>query len=328
MEIAKQLAKLVSYQVSFSQTLSKKIGSPFLKASSLKTLQINLGKKCNQACHHCHVDASPIRVESMDEKTADKCIDIIRNTSDIEIIDITGGAPEINPFFKKIVLASVGADKRVIDRCNLTILLEPGFEYLADFLAEHQVEIVASLPHYASNRTDAQRGRGVFNRSITALKMLNDLGYGRELPLNLVYNPSGLFLATNQGDLEKEFKHHLIKNFGVEFDNLYCINNMPINRFLSSLVKGGKFEQYMDVLVNAFNPSTVEGLMCRHQVSIDYLGNIYDCDFNQMLEMKADPISTIWQWEKQGLKNRSIKLNNHCFGCTAGAGSSCGGEIV
>ena len=328
MEVAEQLAQLKSYPYSFNQALLEKTGNRSLKSLALTTLQINLGKKCNQACHHCHVEASPLRTESMDEKTADKCIDIIENTPGIETVDITGGAPEMNPFFKKIVLAATAAGKKVIDRCNLTILLETGFEQLAPFLAENRVEIAASLPHYAASRTDAQRGTGVFDRSITALKMLNELGYGRELLLHLVYNPSGLFLSSRQTDLEKEFKGHLKEQFGIVFNHLYCINNMPINRFLFSLVKRKKFQQYMEVLVGAFNPATLAGLMCRHQVSIDYLGNIYDCDFNQMLSLKTDPIGTIWEWEKEILANRFIKLGNHCFGCTAGAGSSCGGEIV
>ncbi len=328
MQVKEQLVKLGKYATSFKETIAKETKNNSFFSFNIETFQINLGKKCNQACHHCHVEASPLRTESMNEETVNKCIDIIKNSPNIKTVDITGGAPEMNPHFKKLVSASTAAQKRVIDRCNLTILEEPGYEDLAYFLAEHQVEIIASLPHYAPSRTDSQRGRGVFDRSITVLKKLNKLGYGQALPLNLVYNPSGFFLSGNQKSLEKEFKQHLKKNHDIEFNELYCINNMPINRFLASLIKKEKFEEYMDTLLDAFNPSTLEGLMCRHQVSIDYLGNIYDCDFNQMLEIKSSQIDTIWKWDEELLKNRSIRLANHCFGCTAGAGSSCGGVVV
>ena len=328
MKVKQQLVELKKYSTSFSEVVAKTTKNDLFRSLGIETFQINLGKKCNQACHHCHVEASPIRTENMDEKTVDRCIEIIKNSPNIKTVDITGGAPEMNPHFKKLVLATTADSKRVIDRCNLTILEEPGYEDLANFLAENQVEIIASLPHYAPNRTDSQRGKGVFDRSIIALKKLNRLGYGKNMPLNLVYNPSGLFLSGDQNSLQKEFKRHLKNNFDIEFNELYCINNMPINRFLAVLIKKEKFEEYMDLLLSAFNPATIEGLMCRYQVSIDYLGNIYDCDFNQMLEIKTTPIDTIWQWDEVKLKNRSIALANHCFGCTAGAGSSCGGELA
>ena len=328
MNVADQLKYLSDYQIDFIKKINAGNNQVAIHSDNISTFQINLGKRCNQACRHCHVEASPIRTENMDKRTVDKCIEIIESTANIKTVDITGGAPEMNSHFRALVLAATRSGKKVIDRCNLTILEEPGYEYLYDFLREHRVEIVASLPHYSINRTDSQRGKGVFDRSIKALKKLNRYGYGKDLGLNLVYNPSGLFLSGDQSSLEKEFKYQLKNNFAIEFNHLYCINNMPINRFLESLIKKAKFLEYMDVLVQAFNPATIAGLMCRSQVSIDYLGNIYDCDFNQMLEMKTQPISSIWQWDEQLLRNRKIKLANHCFGCTAGAGSSCGGEIL
>ena len=302
-----------------------------LKSFSLKVFQINVGKICNQACHHCHVDASPIRTESMNLQTAQKCVEIVKSLGDeVEIIDITGGAPEINPHFKYLVESFAALNKHIIDRCNLTILEEEGHENLHHFLKKHQVEIIASLPHYSASRTDQQRGNGIFDKSITALKKLNQLGYGKEktLPLNLVYNPTGIFLSSSQQQLEREFKENLKAKHKIIFNHLYCINNMPISRFLLSLVKKNKFNQYMQTLKDAFNINTIPFLMCRNQVSIGYDGFIYDCDFNQMLEIKTKPIDHINHWDTEKIKVRQIALGNHCYGCTAGSGSSCSGEIT
>jgi len=234
---------------------------------------------------------------------------------------------EMNPHFHYLVEESKKADKHVIDRCNLTILEMPGYEHLYDFLAKNEVEIIASLPHFTESSTDKQRGKGVFQKSITALKKLNELGYGDELPLNLVYNPVGTCLSGCQEKLEKEFKQNLQKDFGVKFTNLYCLNNLPINRYLDSLVRTNKFNEYMQTLVHNFSLKNVEGLMCRDQVSVSWDGYIYDCDFNQMLEIKSSPISHIKQFNYKQFISRNIKTANHCFGCTAGSGSSCGGAI-
>ncbi|MCB1310199.1 MAG: arsenosugar biosynthesis radical SAM protein ArsS [Leptospiraceae bacterium] len=308
-------------------TRLKERGMAQLKPLSLKTFQINVGKVCNQACHHCHVDASPIRTESMDRATIDKCLAVIAEVPDIEVVDITGGAPELNPHFRYLVEQSRALGKHVIDRCNLTVLEEPGQSDLGVFLARNQVEIIASLPHFAQSRTDAQRGRGVHTKSIRGLQFLNSLGYGDRLPLHLVYNPTGLFLSAPQQQLEREFKESLARRYGISFHNLYCINNMPISRFLDALLRSEKFHEFMDLLVNAFNPATIEGLMCRHQISVGYDGRLYDCDFNQMLELPA-AIGHIDDFNYTAIQRREIALANHCFGCTAGAGSSCGGEIA
>ena len=327
MNLKEQHAILSSSPVDFAEKIHLDKKKP-LHAIDIKTFQINVGKVCNQACHHCHVDASPIRTESMSEAIVKKCLDILSRFSEFEIVDITGGAPEINPHFRFLVTESRRMGKHVIDRCNLTILEESGFEDLAEFLRDNQVEIIASLPHYAERRTDAQRGKGVFQKSIAALKKLNTLGYGKDIPLHLVYNPTGIFLTANQAELEREFKESLKERLGIVFTHLYCINNIPINRFLHALVRKKKFEEYMNILMNAYNPSTLEGLMCRHQISVDYLGNIYDCDFNQMLDMKISPVGHIDEWDMEKIRRRFIRTANHCFGCTAGAGSSCGGELT
>lgn len=299
-----------------------------LKANTLKVFQINIGRWCNQACRHCHVDASPLRSELMNWDTMEQCLQVIADTPSIEVVDITGGAPEGNPNFKKLVESARNLGKRVIDRCNLTILEEPGYEWLYDFLAKNEVEIVSSLPSILENVTDNQRGKGVFQKSIAALQKLNQNGYGSKLPLHLVYNPNGLFLSTSQSSLEKDYKEKLKKDYGITFNQLYCINNLPINRFLAALVRGGKFEMYMETLVNAYNPKTLDGLMCREQISVGYDGFIYDCDFNQMLDLKSNEKTHIKDFNLQSFLQRNIVVANHCYGCTAGAGSSCGGEIV
>lgn len=301
-----------------------------LVALSLRTFQINVGGWCNQVCRHCHVNASPSRTESMSKAIAEKCIELINQIPSIQSVDITGGAPEGNPNFRFIAAESKKLGKHVIDRCNLTILEEPGYEYLYQFLYENKIEIIASLPHFAKSRTDNQRGKGVFDKSVLALQKLNDLGYGKEkdLQISLVYNPTGIFLSSSENQLEREFKENLFSNYGIVFNNLYCINNMPINRYLNSILNAQKFDEYMNVLCTAYNPATLDGLMCRHQISIGYDGSIYDCDFNQMLEMPSEKVSHIDQFDLDTFLKRNIVVANHCFGCTAGSGSSCGGEIA
>ncbi|WCL50288.1 arsenosugar biosynthesis radical SAM (seleno)protein ArsS [Leptospira sp. GIMC2001] len=301
-----------------------------LTPKMLEIFQVNLGKWCNQACHHCHVDASPIRTEMMDKETVDFCLDVIRKIDTIHTVDITGGAPEGNQHFRYLVEQLSDQSKNIIDRCNLTILETEGFEYLYKFLSSHTIELCCSLPFFSQSITDKQRGDGVFNKSITALKKLNDLGYGIDpnLKLNLVYNPSGLFVSSSQKQLEKEFKSKLLNDHGIVFNNLFCINNMPISRFLNALIRSNKFEFYMDALVNAFNPATIEGLMCRNQISVGYDGSIYDCDFNQMLDLKIKENSHIRNFDLDSFLSRKIITSSHCFGCTAGSGSSCGGEIA
>ena len=322
-----QLDCLALYDRSFVDQLAEATGSKRLEAIGISTLQINVGRLCNQACHHCHVDASPRRTEIMGPEIVARCIDLIENLDEIRTVDLTGGAPEMNPHFRELVTASVRAGKHVIDRCNLTIAEEPGYEWLLDFLAEHRVEVVSSLPHYSAARTDGQRGRGVFEKSISVLKQLNARGYGSDLPLNLVYNPSGLFLSGSQSELERDFREHLSQNYGIVFNSLYCINNMQINRFLDALVRKNKFQQYMETLANAFNPATIEGLMCRNQISVSWDGYLFDCDFNQMLGMPAE-IRHIADFDARAFRERRIATANHCYGCTAGAGSSCGGELA
>ncbi len=329
MLIQEQINVLRAYPDSFGKQIGLGYGGKNpLTGLTLTTFQINVGKWCNQACKHCHVDASPIRKEMMSRETIDKCLNIIRSLPSIQTVDITGGAPEGNTNFRYLVEESKKLGKKVIDRCNLTILEEEGNDYLYKFLADNEIEICSSLPYFAESRTDQQRGDGVFKKSIAALQKLNKLGYGTKLTLNLVYNPVGIFLSSGQKQLEREFKENLERKFGIVFNNLFCINNMPINRYLGALVRAGKFETYMETLVNAYNPMTLEGLMCRHQISVGYDGKIYDCDFNQMLELEAKPISHIDNFDYETFLNRTIVIANHCFGCTAGAGSSCGGEVA
>jgi radical SAM/Cys-rich protein len=328
MQLSEQIKTLETYGSAFSDRDELQGG---LKPSTLTTFQMNLGKLCNQACRHCHVEAGPNRTELMTEETILQCLEVIRNTPSIQTVDVTGGAPEMNPHFKMLVEELHKLGKHIIDRCNLTILEEPGYEYLYDFLKEHKVEIIASLPHYASSKTDNQRGRGVFDKSVIALQKLNKMGYGtgseESLPLNLVYNPNGLFLSGSQSQLEREFKENLMRKYNITFHNLYCINNIPINRFLDSLVRKDKFQEYMDILVQAYNPSTVDGLMCRSQVSVSYDGRLFDCDFNQMLDLEVESEGHIRDFNLDSFSKRSIKVLNHCYGCTAGSGSSCGGAL-
>ncbi len=304
-----------------------------LKPTGIEIFQVNAGKMCNQVCTHCHVDAGPDRKEIMTKETMQSCLDVLKVSPEIKIVDITGGAPEMNPNFRWFVEECFALGKKVIDRCNLTIIrANPKYYDLPEFLAKNEVEVVSSLPYFSKSRTDSQRGDGVFEKSIEALKMLNEVGYGMEgsgLILNLVYNPSGAFLPGSQASLEADFKRQLKRKYDIEFNSLFAITNLPISRFLEYLISSGNYEEYMEKLVNAYNPSAAHNVMCRNTVSIGWDGYLYDCDFNQMLELKvATPKSQhINDFDIEALKKRNIIVNQHCYGCTAGAGSSCGGEI-
>ncbi len=303
-----------------------------LHADVITTLQVNVGKLCNQACKHCHVDAGPQRQEIMSRETALQVVAALRNFS-IPTLDITGGAPELNPSFRFLVSEGRKLGAHVIVRHNLTVMFEPNQENLPEFFREHEVEVVCSLPYFLEQQTDAQRGRGVFQKSIEALRRLNQVGYGVEggnLILNLVYNPVGAFLPPPQHAIEQDFKRELQSRYGITFNHLYTITNMPIERFLDYLRRTGNEGRYLRKLREAFNPATVEGLMCRTLVSVDWKGRLYDCDFNQMLELpvaKGLP-QTIAEFDPARFARRAIMTGSHCFGCTAGAGSSCGGAVA
>jgi len=316
--------------MSFASTL-RLHGFDGLHRARVETLQVNVGKVCNQACHHCHVDAGPKRTESMARETAERVLALLRNTPDVNSVDVTGGAPELNPNFRMLVAESRRLGKRVIDRCNLTILLERGQEDLLDFLCDQQVAIIASLPCYTAENVDKQRGRGVFERSIASLRLLNEAGYGLPgsgLNLDLVFNPGGVSLPPPQEALECEYKQRLREDFGIEFGRLFTITNMPIHRFSDYLVRIGKEQQYSRLLASSFNPATVERVMCRTLVSIAWDGRLYDCDFNQMLEMPVARSVSIWDIDSYDcLARDDIRVGDHCFGCTAGTGSSCGGQL-
>ncbi len=297
-----------------------------LRADGIQVLQMNVGRRCNQTCQHCHVDAGPDRKEVMPRAVLEACMQFLAQ-NDIPTLDITGGAPELHPHFCEMVERASALDRHIIDRCNLTITLLPNYAYLPEFLARHKVEIIASLPSYAAKQTDTQRGDGVFEQSIRALQNLNALGYGKEgtgLLLNLVTNPVGAFLPGNQRSLEVEWKRQLKRRYTIEFNNLYTITNMPISRYLDFLMRSGNLEPYMEKLVNAFNPATVDGLMCRTTLSVGWDGRLFDCDFNQMLDMRPGPASpkTIFEATMDRLVNRVIQIGQHCYGCTAGLGSS------
>lgn len=309
-----------------------------LKPTGIEIMQINVGKMCNQTCKHCHVDAGPDRKEIMTRETMQQCLDALDQSDTagqpIHSIDLTGGAPEMNPEFRWFVEELSRRGKHIIVRCNLTIILaNPKYYDLPEFFKKHGVEVVSSLPHFSARRTDAQRGEGVFEQSIKALKMLNAVGYGTDnpaLPLHLVYNPAGAFLPSSQASLEKEFKQKLKKDFGLDFHQLYVITNLPISRFLDFLLQSGNYDSYMDKLVNAFNPAAAAGVMCRNTISIGWDGLLYDCDFNQMLDLPVAEGSPqhIADFQTEILNQRDIVLNQHCYGCTAGAGSSCGGTTT
>jgi radical SAM/Cys-rich protein len=303
-----------------------------LRTTAVDILQINVGKRCNQACHHCHVDAGPDRTEVMPPDVVEACLRFLES-SGIGTVDITGGAPELHPSFRDIVRRARAAGRQVIDRCNLTITRLPNYADIPEFLAEHRVEVVASLPSFAARQTDAQRGDGVFEDSIAALKHFNRLGYGVDgsgLPLNLVTNPVGAFLPASQKALEADWKRELQRRHGIVFNRLYTITNMPISRYLQFLIDSGNLEAYMNRLVAAFNPATVDGLMCRNTLSVGWDGRLYDCDFNQMIDLGTAPGSprTIFDATLDALAGRPVVVGPHCFGCTAGAGSSCGGATT
>ena len=315
----------------FEQALAESGLDP-LAATGIRVFQINVGKLCNQTCRHCHVDAGPDRREIMTRETAELCVAALARTG-IPTVDITGGAPELNPNFRWLVEQSQALGRHVIDRSNLSVLLLPSQADLAGFLAAHQVEVIASLPYFLAPQTDAQRGLGVFDKSIEALRRLNALGYGQPdspLRLNLVYNPVGAFLPGPQHALESDFKRELHRRHGIVFHSLYTITNMPIHRFLDFLVRTGNYDRYMERLVNAYNPAAAAGVMCRYTLSVGWDGTLYDCDFNQMLDLPVDHGAPrhIRDFRPEMLHRRAIVTGSHCYGCTAGAGSSCAGTTV
>jgi radical SAM/Cys-rich protein len=315
------------------ETLPRLDGIPFppLRRARVATLQVNLGYRCNQSCVHCHVAAGPNRTEAMDPETIDLVLQVL-DARRIATLDVTGGAPELHPDFRRLVASARDLGVKVMDRCNLTILQEPGQEDLAAFLAGHQVEIVASLPCYLEENVDTQRGKGVFERSIAGLRRLNALGYGDPrtgLVLNLVYNPQGASLPPNQQALEADYKRILLERYGVVFNELYALANMPIQRFGSTLISKGQFDTYLDLLKGAHRPDNLPGVMCRSLVSVDYEGYLHDCDFNQMLKLPLGGGGRphLRDLLHDDLEGRPIRVAGHCFGCTAGQGSSCGGAL-
>jgi len=331
-----QLEVLENSEGNFRQTFNEKLalcGMKPLLASGIEVLQLNLGKMCNQTCKHCHVDAGPDRKEMMNRSTMNLCLEVLKN-SDIGVVDLTGGAPELNPDFRWFVEQLKKIGKHVIVRCNLTIILaNKRFHDLPDFFKLHQVEVVSSLPGFTQDRTDRQRGDGVFEDSIKALQMLNLVGYGQDgsgLILNLVYNPAGAFLPPSQSALEKEYKMELASRYNIVFNRLFAITNMPISRYLDYLLSSGNYSRYMEKLISAFNTESVQNLMCRNTLSVGWDGYLYDCDFNQMLDLKVNPVNSqhISDFDFEMLKNRNIVVKQHCFGCTAGEGSSCGGSLT
>ncbi|MBC7629122.1 arsenosugar biosynthesis radical SAM (seleno)protein ArsS [Ferruginibacter sp.] len=318
--------------VPFQQKLEQSHLYP-LKPAQIEIFQVNIGKMCNQTCRHCHVDAGPDREEIMSKETMQQCIGVLKNNPQLKIVDLTGGAPEMNPNFRWFVEEIKKLDKQVIVRCNLTIILaNKKYHDLPEFYKLHQIEVVSSLPFYTQDRTDKQRGNGVFEQSIKALQLLNEVGYGKEntgLILNLVYNAAGAFLPPSQPSLQKEYKQALMDRYGIAFNNLFTITNMPISRYLDYLLTSGNYETYMEKLVNAYNPVAAANVMCRNTISIGWDGYLYDCDFNQMLDLKVDIAAThISQFNIEGLNGRKIIIGQHCYGCTAGSGSSCGGAVA
>ncbi|HEU5246665.1 MAG TPA: arsenosugar biosynthesis radical SAM (seleno)protein ArsS [Candidatus Udaeobacter sp.] len=307
-----------------------------LRRARPEILQVNVGKLCNLTCVHCHVNAGPKRKEIIKRDTIDRIIVWLGETV-IPTVDITGGAPEMIPDFRYFVerVNALQPPRHVIDRCNLTILLEHGYEDLGAFLATNKVEIIASMPCYSAENVNAQRGDGVFDGSIAVLRVLNSLGYGidPELPLHLVYNPVGAFLPPSQDQLEADYKRELQRHFGIVFNKLYTLTNLPIGRFASYLRHNNQLQEYMELLISVFNPATIDGLMCRNTISVGWRGEVYDCDFNQQLGMQWSSDSDmsglfLWDIDPNSLEGRDIMTGDHCFGCTAGAGSSCGGAIV
>lgn len=323
-------SELSGEALSFTRALRAHGLAPLTRAQPAE-VQINVGKRCNQACHHCHVDAGPKRSEVMSAEIADRILDWSRRNR-IRAVDFTGGAPELNPNFRRMVDAFLEMGAAVKSRCNLTVLLEPGQEDLADWYAARGVHLICSLPCYTEKNVDAQRGDGVFEKSIDALQKLNALGFGADAnrQLDLVYNPGGAFLPGAQDKLERDYKEHLGARFGVRFQRLLTLTNLPISRFAHWLDCNGLSVSYNALLVNNFNPKTVDDLMCRHLISVDWQGRVYDCDFNQMLDLplSGGPARFLWDLDLATLANRPVAVGSHCFGCTAGSGSSCGGALI
>lgn len=303
-----------------------------LKRDVIETLQVNIGKRCNQACHHCHVEAGPNRTENMERKTIDRLLELLDTSKSIKTVDITGGAPEMNPNFRDFVVEIRKRNIEVIDRCNLTVLFEKGQEDTAEFLRDHQITVVASLPCYLEDNVDQQRGKGVFDKSIKGLQLLNSLGYGKDgegLLLNLVYNPVGAHLPPSQVELEDAYKEKLHQEFGIVFNQLFTITNMPINRYRHALIRDKQYHDYMALLEDNFNPDAACNVMCKTLVSIGWDGTIYDCDFNQMLNIGVSKQKlSVWDIEQLDDIQSKIAIANHCYGCTAGSGSSCVGTTV
>lgn len=310
-----------------------------LNPTTIDTLQVNITKLCNQACHHCHVDSSPKRTEQMDIKTVDRCLEILEQNPEITNLDLTGGAPELNPHFDYMVEKAVELGKHVMVRHNLTVTIDghpvtgESKRYLPEFYKKHKVEVISSLPYYQEYFTDKQRGRGVFKKSLDAIKLLNEQGFGHDgsgLELNFVYNPIGAYLPPEQKSIEADYKRELLKNHGIVFNSLYVITNMPIHRFKDMLIRMDGYHDYMEKLVNAYNPTAVDGVMCRSMLSVSYDGRVYDCDFNQMLDLQLrnGKLMTVFNLDMDWMKKREIIVGAHCFGCTAGAGSSCGGATA
>ena len=315
--------------------LLKTTDFPSVSRNELEILQVNLGYLCNQSCLHCHVNAGPTRKELMQQENITHILEVLKQTG-AHTLDLTGGAPEMNPLFRELVVAARELDIEVIDRCNLTILLEPGYEGTAEFLAENQVQIVASLPCYLEDNVDGQRGKGVYQKSMKAMRQLNQLGYGQadsKLGLTLVYNPTGPYLPPAQDNLQRDYKTFLAEKFDIQFDQLFTITNMPIARFGSTLLAKGEFENYMNLLKDAFSVNNMKGLMCINQLSIDWKGYVYDCDFNQMLNMNIRNPENFQKLHvseilKTRLQDIPVSIADHCYGCTAGQGSSCGGALA
>ncbi|HET7392710.1 MAG TPA: arsenosugar biosynthesis radical SAM (seleno)protein ArsS [Candidatus Binatia bacterium] len=304
------------------------------KRNAVDVLQINMGRYCNLACIHCHVESGPTRTEMMNRETVDAVLRFLAS-SNISALDITGGAPELNPNFDYLVESAVRLGRHVMDRCNLTVIFEPGKDYLPEFFKKHQVELVCSLPCYSQENVDKQRGKGTFDASIRALQSLNEIGYGQadsELVLNLVYNPVGPHLPPPQQKLEQDYKRILAENFGIAFNHLYCLTNMPITRYATHLKLRGEYNHYLELLANNFNGATLDQVMCRNLISIGWEGSVYDCDFNQMLDLpirdRTGKRLHIGSLSIEQVRNHTITVGNHCYACTAGAGSSCGGTLV
>jgi radical SAM/Cys-rich protein len=316
------------------QPFAQRLNGNCLTRRAVEILQVNMGKYCNQACIHCHVESGPNRTEMMSRETVDTVLRFLAGT-EIPTVDITGGAPELNPNFDYLVQSAVDLGRHVMDRCNLTVIFEPGKNHLPEFFKRHRVEVICSLPCYSEENVDSQRGKGTFDLSVRGLKVLNKLGYGipgSNLVLNLVYNPVGPHLPPPQEKLEQDYKRELREQFGIEFNHLYCLSNMPITRYARHLKLRGEYADYVDLLERSFNHATLDHVMCRDLISIGWDGSIYDCDFNQMLELALTDASgkrlDVSSLTLEQIANRAITTGNHCYACTAGSGSSCGGALI